>query len=86
MGTRFEQIVHQRKHTDGKLNIWKYVELHLLLKNFKLKQWDTIIHILEGLKCQTLPIPKSDKNVVATETLIHCQWECKRVWSLGNTV
>ena len=86
MGIRSEQTAHQRKQTAGKLSIWKYVQLHLSLKNFKLKQWDTIIHILEGLKCQTLPIPKADKNVGATETLIHCQWECKTVWPLWKTV
>ena len=45
-----------------KINIGD-IQHHVLLVNYKLKQWDTIPHLLEWIKFNTLTIPDANKDV-----------------------
>ena len=52
MSKSSEQTPHQRRYTDNK---------HLSLGNCRLKQWDTISHLLQWLKSKTLTTPNAAK-------------------------
>ena len=72
MGKRPEQITSPNKKHGWQINIRKNAPHYILSGKGKLKQWDTIIHLLEWLKSKTLTIPNADEDVEQLElSFIH---------------
>ena len=62
------------------VSIWEDVQLHLLLGNYKVKQRDTTIHLLERLKSKKLSIANDDKNVEQQELSSVASGNAQTAW------
>lgn len=50
MGKEFEQVLHQRRHMDGKINTWEDAHIISHSGNTNLKAQDNTAHLLEWLE------------------------------------
>lgn len=84
MGERFEQILHQKMHIDGKQAHEKTLS-NISHKGKAKLPTTTATHILECLTLKCL-ITLSVGVKKSTWTLIHCCWECEMVQPYRKTV
>lgn len=84
MGERFEQILHQKMHIDGK-QAHEKTRSNISHKGKAKLPTTTATHILECLTLKCL-ITLSVGVKKSTWTLIHCCWECEMVQPYRKTV